>query len=93
MKSPADRTVRRSVALPQSLIDALKTSSPPELRSNFNRLIITALREFVRSRERMEFDRAMARMAADPAAKAEITGIQQEFQPADADGLPSLESW
>jgi hypothetical protein len=87
MRSPKIATVRRSVALPKSLVDDLTRAAPPELKSNLNRLVIVALGEFIKSRRRIAFEQAMSQMAADPAALAEIAAIQEEFRPADSDGL------
>jgi hypothetical protein len=87
MRSSKNATVRRSVALPKSLVEDLTRTAPPELKSNLNRLVIVALGEFVKSRRRIAFEQAMSQMAVDPAALAEIAAIQKEFRPADADGL------
>jgi hypothetical protein len=87
MRIATDQTVRRSVALPKSLIDEVAKAAPPEWKSNLNRIVITALKDFVRAKQRQEFEDAMARMAADPAVQAENAAIAREFSVADADGL------
>lgn len=83
----ATHSIRRSVALPKRLVDEVAAVAPPELRGNWNRLVIVALEEFAGERRRQEFERAMARMAADPAIQKECAAIQREFSAAEADGL------
>lgn len=88
MKAKAEsRTVRRSVALSRQLIDDVSTVAPPELRQNLNRLVTVALQEFAARRRACAFDDAMARMARDPAVRAECALISREFTAAEADGL------
>jgi len=65
-------TVRRSVALPGELVRDAAAVAEPDLKDNLNRLVIVALREYVRRRREGEFDRAMADMAADPAIQSEM---------------------
>ena len=43
-------TVRRSVVLPVELVEAATAHAEPALRGNFNRLTVTALREFAERR-------------------------------------------
>ncbi len=83
----ASKTVRRSVALSRELVDEALAAAPPELRHNLNRLVATALREFAARQKRRAVEDAIARMAADPAIRAECDLISQEFAPAEADGL------
>ena len=85
-------TIRRSVALPRTLVDDLTRIAPIELKSNLNRLVIVALQDYVRSHERLAFDQAMAKMAADPNIQRELADIQEEFRGAESDGLP-FENW
>ena len=85
-------TIRRSVALPRTLVDDLTRTAPFELKSNLNRLVIVALQDYVRSRERLAFDQAMAKMATDPNIQRELADIQEEFHGTESDGLPS-ENW
>ncbi|MBI2821935.1 MAG: hypothetical protein HYX74_06900 [Acidobacteria bacterium] len=88
MKSKIVRkTVRRSVALPHSLVDEVSALASPELRNNFNRLVRLALQEFVDRRKKRAFAEQMAQMAADPAIQAECARISHEFAAAEADGL------
>jgi hypothetical protein len=81
-------TVRRSVALPRSLVTEVTSVAPPELQGNLNRLVTVALREFLARRKARDFRRAMAEMAADPAIRAENAAIAREFSSAESDGLP-----
>jgi hypothetical protein len=79
--------VRRSVALPRSLVEEVAAAAPPDLRGNMNRLVTVALREFVARRKARAFRRAMAEMAVDPAIQLENTAIAREFAIAESDGL------
>ena len=83
----ASQTIRRSVALSRHLVEEVKTFAPPELKGNFNRLVTVALREFTTQRKGQAFEEAMARMAADPAIRAECTAISKEFLLTETDGL------
>lgn len=84
---PLPKTVRRSVALPRHLVDEVSALAPAELHGNLNRLVTTALREYAAARRRQTFEEAMARMAADPAIRAECNAIAKSFRNAEADGL------
>jgi hypothetical protein len=79
--------VRRSVALPRSLVEEVAAAAPPGLRGNLNRLVTIALREFVARRKARAFRLAMAEMAADPAIQSENRAMQREFAVAEKDGL------
>ena len=81
------RTIRRSVALPGSLVEELSTLAPAELRGNWNRLVTVALREYATRRRALAFESQMAAMAADPGVQAECAIIANEFSVADLDGL------
>ena len=81
------RTIRRSVALPGTLVEELSTLAPAELRDNWNRLVIVALREYAVRRRALAFESQMASMAADPGIRAECAVIAKEFSVADLDGL------
>ncbi len=63
------------------------TAAPLELKSNFNRLVILALEEFVAQRRRQAFATAMAEMALDPAIKKETESIIEDFRISEGDGL------
>jgi hypothetical protein len=82
------RTVRRSVALPEELAAEVIFVAPPELKKNFNRLVLLALSEFVANRKNEAFAQALAQMAADPCIVAELTAISCAFSEAETDGLP-----
>ena len=81
------RTVRRSVALPGTLVEELSALAPAELRDNWNRLVTVALREYAARRRALAFESQMAAMAADPGIRAECARIAREFSVADLDGL------
>ena len=83
-------TVRRSVALPRTLVDEVNSLAPRELRENFNRLVITALGEFARERRAAKFREEMARMARDPQVIADSAAIYAAFAVTDGDGLGEL---
>ena len=80
-------TLRRSVALPSSLISELNAVAPPELRTNLNRLVIVSLQEYVARRRWQEFDSAVAAMAEDPQIQAECAAIARDFASTEIDGL------
>ncbi len=81
--------VRRSVALPQELVEAATRVAPRELRHNLNRLVVVSLEEFVVRRKAAAFEEAMVRMAADPEIRRENARIADEFECAAFDGLPA----
>jgi len=81
------RTIRRSVALPGSLMEELSALAPAELRGNWNRLVTVALREYAARRRALAFESQMAAMAADPEVQAECAIIAREFSVADLDGI------
>ena len=83
----ATTTLRRSVALPSSLISELNAVAPPELRTNLNRLVIVSLQEYVARRRRQEFESAVAAMAEDPQIQAECAAIARDFASTEIDGL------
>lgn len=84
---PPPRTLRRSVALPSSLIGELQSVAPPELRTNLNRLVILSLQEYVSRRRRLEFESAVAAMAEDPQVQAECAAIAKDFAATEMDGI------
>jgi hypothetical protein len=83
-----DPTVRRSVALPRTLVDEVISSAPAPLRANFNRLVTTALHEFAEAQRAKAFGQAMQEMAADPEVQAECRAIARDFARTELDGLP-----
>lgn len=86
MSSPTT-VVRRSISLPTGLVAEAFESAPQELKSNFNRLVRTALEEYIETRKARVFEEQMRAMAADPDVQREITTINREFSHTDADGL------
>ena len=79
--------VRRSVALPKSLVDEVIALAPPEARNNLNRLVTVALKDFAARQKARSFEESMARMAADPAIRSESASIAAEFAAYETDGL------
>ena len=86
-QSSERRTVRRSVALPGTLVEELSALAPAELRGNWNRLVTVALLEYAARRRALAFESQMAAMAADTCIQAECATIAREFSVADLDGL------
>jgi metal-responsive CopG/Arc/MetJ family transcriptional regulator len=80
--------VRRSVALPRTLVDEVTSIAPAPLRANFNRLVSTALRDFAEAQRSQALERAMQEMAADPEIQAECRAIARDFAHTELDGLP-----
>lgn len=85
--SSKPRTIRRSVALPSTLVDELSALAPDELRGNWNELVTLALREYAARCRALVFETQMAAMAADPGIEAECAIIAKEFSVADLDGV------
>ena len=81
------KTVRRSVALSRQLVEEVSGLAPPELRQNLNRLVTVALQEFAAQQKARAFEEAIAKMATDPAIRAECAAISGDFTIAEADGL------
>jgi hypothetical protein len=82
-----DKIIRRSVAIPSQLVEEIHNVTEPELRTNFNRLVITALREYSLRKKHEAFESQMALMAADPGIRREMGQISVEFSAAECDGL------
>jgi len=76
----ADSKIRRSVVLPVKLVEEVRRVSAPELRSNFNRLVVAALEEYSERRKLVTFERAMGLMAKGPAILRESRQISAEFR-------------
>jgi hypothetical protein len=85
--STKPKTVRRSVALPGTLVAELSALAPAELRGNWNRRVTLAGGDYTARRRALEFESQMAAMAADPGIQAECAVIGREFSEADLDGL------
>jgi hypothetical protein len=74
--------------LPRALVQEVTSIAPAPLRGNFNRLVSTALRDFVEAQRKSAFERAMQEMAADPEIQAECRAIARDFVNTELDGLP-----
>ncbi len=81
------KTVRRSVALSRQLVEEVSALAPPELRQNLNRLVTVALQEFAAQQRARAFAEAIAKMATDPAIRAECAAFSTDFAVTEADGL------
>ncbi len=79
--------VRRSFALPRRVVEEAAALAPAEMRSNWNRLVRTALEQFIIQCKRERFAEGMARMAKDPQAMAVNREVSEDFSAADNDGL------
>ena len=90
MSSPKT-SVRRSVFLPSDLVAEAVESAPDGLKENFNRLVRTALEEYIESQKSRAFADEMRTMAADPDIQREVTAIDREFAQTEADGLGESE--
>jgi hypothetical protein len=84
----APSVIRRSIALPRTLVQEVTSLAPPTLRKNFNRLVSTALRDFATAQRTQAFERAMREMASDPQIQAECRAIARDFAHTEMDGLP-----
>jgi hypothetical protein len=82
-----DKSLRRSFVLPRLLVEDALSIAPEELRNNMNRLVISALQEYVKRRKEEAFEKAMATMAHDPALRKESEAIRDAFLCTEADGL------
>lgn len=83
-----DKVIRRSVAIPSQLLEEIHNVTEPALRTNFNRVVVTALRDYSARKKGEAFENQMAQMAADPGIRSEMEQISLEFSIADQDGLP-----
>lgn len=79
--------MRRSVVLPAPLIQSARAAAPHRLRDNLNGLVKTALLEYARRHKERSLEEAMARMARDPALRAECAAIAGVFMASEKDGL------
>jgi hypothetical protein len=84
---PSSTVLRRSVALPMSVVEESKQWAPEDLRGNFNRLVIVALSEYAARRKNLAFEQGMAEMARDNQIRGTCSEIDAEFLAAEADGL------
>jgi len=87
MKNTEKNTIRRSIALPNELVEELRSIAPPGLRDNFNRLVTFILIDFTKRQKKYLFETAMAEMANDPAIREVCSVLSEEFTEAENDGL------
>jgi hypothetical protein len=89
MPKTASKTpvLRRSFALPQSLVKQAQAYLPVDQRSNLNGLMKQALEDFVRQHRRDEFWRSVEQMAKNPKTVAEHKRMLAETAYMDEDGL------
>ncbi len=87
MKNKTQKTVRRSIALPNELVEEVRSVAPPELRDNFNRLVTFILIDFTRRQKKYQFETAMAEMAEDAAIREACSVLSDEFMETETDGL------
>ena len=87
MKSASQNTIRRSIAIPNELVEELRTVAPPEFRDNFNRLVTFILIDFTRRQKKYQFEAAMAEMANDTAIREVSAALSEEFTETENDGL------
>jgi len=81
------KTIRRSVALPESLANEAMAVAPAEPNRNFNRVVVLALKEFIASRKQKAFAESMERMAADPDVISECSVTHEGLMHTETDGL------
>ena len=72
------KVIRRSVAIPSQLLEEIHNVTEPALRTNFNRLVVTALRDYSARKKEEAFENQMAQMAADPGIRSEMEQISME---------------
>jgi metal-responsive CopG/Arc/MetJ family transcriptional regulator len=82
-----DKVIRRSVAIPSQLLEEIHNVTEPALRTNFNRLVVTALRDYSARKKEEAFENQMAQMASDPGIRSEMEQISMEFSYTEQDGL------
>ena len=87
MKSASQHTIRRSIAIPNELVEELRMVAPPEFRDNFNRLVTFILIDFTRRQKKYQFEAAMAEMANDMAIREVSAALSEDFTEAENDGL------
>jgi hypothetical protein len=89
MPKTASKTpvLRRSFALPQSLVKQAQAYLPVDQRSNLNGLMKQALEDFVRQHRYEDFRRSVEKMAQNPKTLAEHRRMLQDYAGTDEDGL------
>jgi metal-responsive CopG/Arc/MetJ family transcriptional regulator len=85
--STSAKTIRRSVVLPIELLEQVQAHATADLKSNVNKLVTVALKEYLETRKRKQFEQSMAQMAADPQIRKASQEISSEFIAAELDGL------
>ena len=85
--STKQTTIRRSILLPQSLVNDAMRLIKPKGRLTFNGVVKLALQELIRTRKREALMRELGEMAADPQIRDEYHCIEEEFASVDMDGL------
>jgi len=80
-------TLRRSFALPASLIEAVFEATPADGPGNLNAIVRCALTEYVARRKEEEFARSMEEMAADPDTIRVNAEIARDYAGTEGDGL------
>lgn len=86
-QKPMSSVVRRSVVLPKTLVQEAVAVAPPGLRGNWNRLVRTALEQYVDELRERRIDEQITEMGKDPHVLADCRRINKEFSQTDADGL------
>lgn len=81
------KSIRRSVALPESLAAEAMAVAPDQPQKNFNRVVVLALTEFVAARKREAFVKSMEMMAADSAVVSECAVVHEGLMQTEMDGL------
>jgi metal-responsive CopG/Arc/MetJ family transcriptional regulator len=84
-------SVRTTLTLPASLLDAVDRAVRGGHTSSRNAFICAALRRELAARERAEIDAAFAHMADDDAYRAEAAALADRFLPADWEALRQAE--
>lgn len=87
MKRASQKTIRRSIAIPNELVEELRAVAPPELRDNFNRLVTSVLTDYTKRQKKYQFEAAMAEMAGDPAIGEACSVLSEELAETETDGL------
>ncbi len=87
-RAPAQKTVRRSFALPAVLIEQVSEAVPPEHGVNPNAAVRHALEAYLERKRRDAFEREMDAMAADPWIRTVNAEIFREMEALDGEGLP-----
>lgn len=82
-----DKIIRLSVASPSQLLQEIHNVTESVFRTDFNRLVVTALRDYSARKKEEAFENQMAEMAAHPGIRIEMERISVEVSTAERDGL------